>query len=176
MLRLRCMKHYLYLVVLLMCQLTWGQIFDPPPIIPNPFATDGSTYTPRPGRSSATFVDDDVAEEVTVTATAEPGNRFRAPLVEREKTRVAILQGVRRAVAPCAERGSCGLGASWLDGGLRPVGRAAADARRVGTGGGGGPAGRSAGAGLCALRGLLGDCSSLSVLGISWWPARQPSV
>ncbi len=85
------MKHYLYLVVLLMCQLTWGQIFDPPPIIPNPFATDGSTYTPRPGRSSTSFADDDVAEEVPTAAPRDSGSRFRAPLVEREKTRVAIL-------------------------------------------------------------------------------------
>lgn len=92
MLRLSDMKHYMYLVALMICQLTWGQMFDPAPINPDPFADAGelpqSTYGTTTGHTS--YINDDTAEEVPPTA-ADSANRLKGPLVAREKTRVAIL-------------------------------------------------------------------------------------
>ena len=86
------MKHYLYMVVLVMCQLVWGQIYDPPPINPDPFATGGHSYTPRRSvRPAAKVADDDVAEELAPTTAPVVKDRISKPLVPREKTRVAIL-------------------------------------------------------------------------------------
>lgn len=86
------MKHYLYLVVLLVCQLTWGQMFEPPPINPDPFADSGELPQVSYGQKSGheNYLNDDTAEEVT-PAVAGADKRFRQPLVPREKTRVAVL-------------------------------------------------------------------------------------
>lgn len=86
------MKRFLYLVVLMMCQLAWGQLFEPAPIDPDPFAAGGvGSYTQTPNRpGGAAFADDDTAEDVSPAA-SPAGNRFRAPQVPREQTRVAVL-------------------------------------------------------------------------------------
>lgn len=88
------MKHYLYMAALVLCQLAWGQMFDPAPINPDPFAGGGrlpARPVLRPQAGGTGYVDDDTAEEVSPMA--EPGNRgrIRGPLVPREKTRVAVL-------------------------------------------------------------------------------------
>lgn len=87
---LRCwqMKRYLYMVVLLACQLSWGQLFEPPPINPDPFA-GGIPAPARPAKGGTSFADDDTAEDAS--AAAGFAGRFRGPLVPREKTRVAVL-------------------------------------------------------------------------------------
>lgn len=84
----------MFLAVLVLCGLAMGQMFDPAPLNPDPFAAGG--YTPRskparlPAPGNPLFADDDTAEEVSPTPTGMT-NRFRGPLVAREKTRVAVL-------------------------------------------------------------------------------------
>ena len=95
MLRLRWMKYYMYLVVLIVSQLTWGQMFDLPPIDPDPVISSSPGRSPRTtpgrGRGGSAFVNDDTAEEVSTPAARGSADRFRKPLVPREKTRVAVL-------------------------------------------------------------------------------------
>lgn len=84
------MKRYLYMVVLLACQLAWGQFIEPPPMDPDPLA--GGILAPtRPARGGSAFADDDTAEDVSPSEGIDTRGRFRGPLVEREKTRVAVL-------------------------------------------------------------------------------------
>ena len=94
MLRLGQMKHYLYMAALVLCQLAWGQLFDPAPINPDPFLGGGRVSTrpvlrPQPG--STGYANDDVAEEVMTAPERGGSGRMRGPLVPREKTRVAVL-------------------------------------------------------------------------------------
>ena len=87
------MKRYVYLVVMVMSQLAWGQWFEPAPINPDPFAT-GSTRVPTrpapraPKSSSATALPSASVDASVISASSK---RFRGPLVPREQTRVAVL-------------------------------------------------------------------------------------
>lgn len=82
------MKHCAYIVVLVMCQLVWGQMFDPPPLNPDPFALEAGKPAPRrqvrpvPGSEN---------QKATGKLATVPADRYCGPLVERGKTRVAVL-------------------------------------------------------------------------------------
>ncbi len=85
------MKHCAYIVVLVMCQLVWGQMYDPPPLNPDPFALETRNNSrrkpvrPKPAQAGSKQTG---ATPLAPTNTAE---RFCGPLVEREKTRIAVL-------------------------------------------------------------------------------------
>lgn len=77
------MRHYIYVLILVMSQMVMGQMFDPPPLNPDPMLSG----TP-------------VTESAPVAMPTQPGEgggvlppmqRFKKPLVAREKTRVAVL-------------------------------------------------------------------------------------
>lgn len=86
------MKHYVYLLVIVLSQLAWGTMYDPPPLNPDPMALGADTVTGADGTASA-----DTAQATTpAAASAEPiiadtSQRFKNKLVAREKTRVAVL-------------------------------------------------------------------------------------
>lgn len=86
------MKRCAYIVVLLVCQLVWGQMYDPPPLTPDPFALEARHGSSRQPARPAPGKKNDGRAEVAAPATATPAEqRFLGPLVEREKTRVAVL-------------------------------------------------------------------------------------
>lgn len=78
------MRHYIYVLILVLSQIAMGQMFDPPPLNPDPMlagtlATEGATA----GVTSA--------QPGYVTSVLPTVQRFKKPLVAREKTRVAVL-------------------------------------------------------------------------------------
>lgn len=85
------MRLLAYLMVMLLSQTAVGQIFDPPPLDPNPLP-EGTLHT----QGAPMTVPTDSAATGN-TATHAPQNeifskqRFKTPPVAREKTRVAVL-------------------------------------------------------------------------------------
>ena len=86
------MRLLAYLMVMLLSQTAVGQMFDPPPLDPDPLI-EGTRTTP-----SATGEDSTQsplsAQEITAPSLqnfAHSTQRFKTPLVAREKTRVAVL-------------------------------------------------------------------------------------
>ena len=78
------MKHYMYLAILVICQLACGQNFDPPPLNPDPLSNEGLTHRPHTARPSGGAV-------ISGTTTSSANGRFRSQPVPRERTRVAVL-------------------------------------------------------------------------------------
>lgn len=73
------MRHYIYVLILVLSQITMGQMFDPPPLNPDPML-EGTPVTE--GASMGMYAQSSVLSSV---------QRFKRPLVAREKTRVAVL-------------------------------------------------------------------------------------
>ncbi len=77
------MRHYIYLLILVMSQTVMGQMFDPPPLNPDPMLAG------TPVMESATAAVPSRPENTG--GVLPPMQRFKKPLVAREKTRVAVL-------------------------------------------------------------------------------------
>ncbi len=79
------MRHCIYLLILVLSQIALGQIYDPPPLNPDPMlegtpVTEGATGSVMP-----------TAEWQINNPALNSVHRFKKPLVAREKTRVAVL-------------------------------------------------------------------------------------
>lgn len=86
------MTRYAYLLALMVSQLTWGLSFDPPPLDPNPLlqgahTAPGAAADVSPGAKG----EQENATPASSTTNTNKTQRFKTPLVAREKTQVAVL-------------------------------------------------------------------------------------
>ena len=85
------MRLLAYLMVMLLSHTAVGQIFDPPPLDPNPLL-EGTLHTR--GAPMAVPTDSGAADNTAALASQNATfskQRFKTPAVAREKTRVAVL-------------------------------------------------------------------------------------
>ncbi len=86
------MKHGVYLFAALCSQAACADIMDPPPLMLDPLNPEVETE-PAAATAAPASGADTAAQSTPPTATGDPAlaPRFKTPLVEQEKTRVAVL-------------------------------------------------------------------------------------
>lgn len=83
------MKHRVYLIAALCSTIACADIMDPPPLRLDPLHPEAD---PEPAAASATpTANEAAAEAATQGSSPTQTPRFKTPLVEQEKTRVAVL-------------------------------------------------------------------------------------
>lgn len=86
------MRLLAYLTVMLLSHTAVGQLYDPPPLDPNPLLDGtGNTQGAAGGIAPNSETSASAKRQATTNIFASSGERFKTPLVAREKTRVAIL-------------------------------------------------------------------------------------